>query len=119
MKKTNPDKTPDKTPDKILGLKDFMPKVVKGASHTPSPDDKVVQATAELASQHLDARTKAEQKADAAGAKMRAEKINEVARNPNAPNPNTQAQPDEYGGPKGLEPTRYGDWERAGRCFDF
>ena len=25
----------------------------------------------------------------------------------------------EYGGPKGLEPTRYGDWEKAGRCFDF
>lgn len=25
----------------------------------------------------------------------------------------------EYGGPKGLEPTRYGDWERGGRCSDF
>ena len=25
----------------------------------------------------------------------------------------------EYGGPTGLEPTRYGDWERDGRCFDF
>lgn len=25
----------------------------------------------------------------------------------------------EYGGPKGLEPTRYGDWERKGRCVDF
>ena len=25
----------------------------------------------------------------------------------------------EYGGPKGLEPTRYGDWERNGRCYDF
>lgn len=25
----------------------------------------------------------------------------------------------EYGGPKGLEPTRYGDWEKAGRCIDF
>ncbi len=25
----------------------------------------------------------------------------------------------EIGGPKGLEPTRYGDWERAGRCVDF
>lgn len=28
-------------------------------------------------------------------------------------------QPKEIGGPKGLEPTRYGDWERNGRCFDF
>jgi hypothetical protein len=25
----------------------------------------------------------------------------------------------EIGGPKGLEPTRFGDWERAGRCVDF
>ncbi|MFZ5533832.1 MAG: DUF1674 domain-containing protein [Pseudomonadota bacterium] len=27
--------------------------------------------------------------------------------------------PEEIGGPKGLEPTRYGDWERRGRCIDF
>lgn len=25
----------------------------------------------------------------------------------------------EHGGPKGPEPTRYGDWEKGGRCFDF
>lgn len=25
----------------------------------------------------------------------------------------------EIGGPQGPEPTRYGDWERAGRCIDF
>ncbi len=25
----------------------------------------------------------------------------------------------EIGGPKGPEPTRYGDWERKGRCIDF
>ncbi|KAI9296034.1 DUF1674-domain-containing protein [Neoconidiobolus thromboides FSU 785] len=25
----------------------------------------------------------------------------------------------EVGGPKGKEPTRYGDWERKGRAFDF
>lgn len=25
----------------------------------------------------------------------------------------------EIGGPKGPEPTRYGDWERKGRCSDF
>lgn len=28
-------------------------------------------------------------------------------------------RPREIGGPKGLEPTRYGDWERKGRCVDF
>ena len=27
--------------------------------------------------------------------------------------------PRETGGPAGLEPTRYGDWERKGRCIDF
>ncbi|XVF53411.1 hypothetical protein PTKIN_Ptkin05aG0097600 [Pterospermum kingtungense] len=25
----------------------------------------------------------------------------------------------EVGGPRGPEPTRYGDWERGGRCSDF
>ncbi len=25
----------------------------------------------------------------------------------------------ENGGPKGLEPTRFGDWEKNGRCSDF
>jgi hypothetical protein len=27
--------------------------------------------------------------------------------------------PKEFGGPKGPEPTRYGDWEVKGRCTDF
>ncbi|HPI62726.1 MAG TPA: DUF1674 domain-containing protein [Alphaproteobacteria bacterium] len=27
--------------------------------------------------------------------------------------------PPETGGPTGLEPTRYGDWEKKGRCYDF
>jgi len=29
------------------------------------------------------------------------------------------AKPVEIGGPQGPEPTRYGDWERKGRCIDF
>jgi hypothetical protein len=35
--------------------------------------------------------------------------------------PQPQASPvtKEINGPKGLEPTRYGDWERNGRCIDF
>ena len=28
-------------------------------------------------------------------------------------------QPKEIGGRGGLDPTRYGDWEKAGRCIDF
>ena len=27
--------------------------------------------------------------------------------------------PVEHNGPKGPEPTRYGDWEQKGRCSDF
>ncbi len=34
---------------------------------------------------------------------------------PSPPPPRTK----EIGGPKGPEPTRYGDWEKAGRCIDF
>ena len=31
----------------------------------------------------------------------------------------TQPTVPELGGPKGPEPTRYGDWEKGGRCTDF
>jgi len=37
------------------------------------------------------------------------------AASPAAPKP----APKELGGPKGPEPTRYGDWEQKGRCTDF
>lgn len=30
-----------------------------------------------------------------------------------------QGRPKEIGGRKGPDPTRYGDWEKAGRCIDF
>ncbi len=55
----------------------------------------------------LDAKRLAEIKAEVAGAKWRAEAeaSGEIEK--------------EVGGPKGLEPTRYGDWEKAGRCSDF
>ena len=32
---------------------------------------------------------------------------------------NAQARPREFQGPKGPEPTRYGDWERKGIASDF
>lgn len=41
-------------------------------------------------------------------------------KNQSAVNNNSdEKKPVEFGGPKGLEPTRYGDWERKGRCVDF
>jgi hypothetical protein len=40
---------------------------------------------------------------------------------PRTPRPEGPRQPavPEIGGPKGPEPTRYGDWEKGGRCSDF
>jgi hypothetical protein len=38
--------------------------------------------------------------------------------NPSTANPGA-AMKREIGGRKGLEPTRYGDWEKNGRCIDF
>ncbi|XP_043700434.1 succinate dehydrogenase assembly factor 4, mitochondrial [Telopea speciosissima] len=33
--------------------------------------------------------------------------------------PDINKETGEIGGPRGPEPTRYGDWERGGRCSDF
>ncbi len=33
--------------------------------------------------------------------------------------PPEATRPEEFGGPEGPEPTRYGDWERKGICYDF
>ncbi len=33
--------------------------------------------------------------------------------------PEAKQLPTEIGGQKGPEPTRYGDWEKNGRCTDF
>lgn len=35
------------------------------------------------------------------------------------PTPAAPSRKPEIGGPRGPEPTRYGDWEKAGRCIDF
>ncbi len=34
-------------------------------------------------------------------------------------NQTQQGSAEEFGGPEGLEPTRYGDWEVKGRVSDF
>ena len=44
-----------------------------------------------------------------------------LSKSPRVPQP---AEPraeeeEEHGGPKGREPTRYGDWENKGICWDF
>ena len=43
-----------------------------------------------------------------------------VAQNAKAPgNDLPDTRPTEHGGQQGLDPTRYGDWEKKGRCTDF
>jgi hypothetical protein len=44
------------------------------------------------------------------------DKPSDTPSKPAAPSP---ARPKEVGGPSGPEPTRYGDWEKNGRCVDF
>ncbi len=46
--------------------------------------------------------------------KEQADKDESDARQPSSTKP-----PREIGGPAGPEPTRYGDWEKNGRCSDF
>ncbi|MFU8876652.1 MAG: DUF1674 domain-containing protein [Wenzhouxiangellaceae bacterium] len=43
----------------------------------------------------------------------------ESTRPPPGENGETAARPCELGGRKGLDPVRYGDWEKNGRCIDF
>jgi hypothetical protein len=38
---------------------------------------------------------------------------------PTVPKPEVPGAGEEFGGRDGLDPTRYGDWEKNGRCIDF
>lgn len=65
-----------------------------------------------------------EKPADLESAGMQAGQANQTnqANQANANSPVPENMPKEYGGrkpEKGLEPTRYGDWEFKGRCIDF
>lgn len=42
-----------------------------------------------------------------------------LAKSPPLPKSAAPVDAEESGGPKGKEPTRYGDWERNGICWDF
>lgn len=91
----------DQTSNDIVRMLEKLKKRMSdlGAPSNPSPPVPPTQGH--------DAKALAELKADTAGEKWRVEA---EARG---------EKPIEIGGPKGLEPTRYGDWERAGRCVDF
>ena len=99
----------------------FTPGLRKATS-APADDAKALRAALEKAQRDavvaesvvsegqaasIDARGKAELVAEDAASAAR------------AANRGSDGRPVEIGGPKGLEPTRYGDWEKAGRCIDF
>lgn len=42
-----------------------------------------------------------------------------LSKSPPVPKPEPIAVQTEHGGKDGPEPTRYGDWERKGICWDF
>ena len=42
-----------------------------------------------------------------------------LSKSPPVPEPGPAVDGEEHGGPKGQEPTRYGDWENKGICRDF
>jgi hypothetical protein len=48
-----------------------------------------------------------------------ADSSSDVRPAPGHPSPVVVEKVAEVGGPKGPEPTRFGDWERNGRCVDF
>ena len=51
---------------------------------------------------------------------MKEQKKSEAERTPKpAPVPPAGEEVPEVGGRKGPDPTRYGDWEKDGRCVDF
>ena len=99
-------------------LNDFMPKKSASAPNLSASAPSVYEGDEDFVIKTVagnpvaDLRARAEYQADSAGAKMRETREGQKSKNPND-------DCEELGGPKGLEPTRYGDWERAGRCFDF
>jgi len=42
-----------------------------------------------------------------------------LSESPPVPKPGAAVPMAETGGPRGKEPTRYGDWENKGICWDF
>ena len=57
---------------------------------------------------------------DGVAERQRKDQPGHIAQNATAPERDLPEQrPEEHGGQTGPEPTRYGDWEKKGRCTDF
>lgn len=78
------------------------------ADSDPRPDATTSTASAQADATPRKPLTPAAQRALAEAAERRAKAEAEA-----------KARPQEFQGPKGLEPTRFGDWERKGIASDF
>ena len=98
----------------------FAPGLRK-AEKAPATDAKALRAALEKAQTDAVATEELVSKGQAAGAdaRRRAEMVSEAAASKANRGVNDEGMAREIGGPKGLEPTRYGDWEKAGHCIDF
>ncbi|KIZ02976.1 hypothetical protein MNEG_4978 [Monoraphidium neglectum] len=86
------------------------------ASHTPDPFTQSLQSKTEQELAQLLQKRLEEQRHAAAGAAAAGEGSDADDADANdGINPETG----EVGGPKGKEPTRFGDWERGGKAVDF
>ena len=103
-------------------LTDCFAPGVRKATNAPADDAKALRAALEKAQRDAVVAEAAVPDGQAAGidARRKAELVAEdAARAAHVVNLGADGKPVEIGGPKGLEPTRYGDWEKAGRCIDF
>ncbi len=91
------------------------------AAPAPAADAKALRGALEEAQQNAVATEQrgSDRQADGADARRRAEMVSEAAADRANEGAGVDGKPREIGGPKGLEPTRYGDWEKAGHCIDF
>lgn len=55
----------------------------------------------------------------AADAPLERARVEQAPSKPGEASSEAGVLPPELGGRTGLEPTRYGDWEKNGRCIDF
>ena len=87
------DKTPDELPDNAQSPGPVVKK--PGAVEIGAAPGKLISPAAKRALQEAAARRRAAETSP------------------------SESLPDERAGPKGVEPTRYGDWERKGIAYDF
>ena len=77
--------------------------------------NRLVQVTSAMKQEQSGPQPQTDEAERAADSTARGERLHGDQR----PKAASKESPKEVGGPSGPEPTRYGDWERAGRCIDF